>query len=106
MAAMSCCSAPPARERARCRQLSHVRSHGNGTRRLMRPGQSTALGRLRATRVTTAAPGVFWARFGPFCGALRDILRIYGFEGDARGQGEVFTRNSESNRCRNCSQCK
>ena len=44
----------------------------------------------------TATPGVFWARFGPFCGALRDILRIYGFEGDARGQGEAFTRICES----------
>ena len=36
-----------------------------------------------------AAPAVFWACFGPVCGALRDILRIYGFEGDERGQGEA-----------------
>ena len=26
----------------------------------------------------------------------KSILRIYGFEGDARRQGEVFTRNWES----------
>ena len=66
----------------------------------MRPGQTTALRSLRKARVTYGnSCGVFWAPFGPFCGALRHILRIYGFEGDARGQGEVFTRIWESNRC-------
>ena len=48
----------------------------------------------------TAAPAVPWASFGPFCGALRDILRIYGFEGDGRGQGEAFTCIRESTFCR------
>ena len=64
----------------------------------MRPGQSTALLYAGSEKraAPTATPGVFWARFGPFCGALRDILRIYGFEGDARGQGEAFTRICES----------
>ena len=31
----------------------------------------------------TAPPAVFRACLGPFCGASRDILRIYGFEGQA-----------------------
>ena len=38
---------------------------------------------------TPGPPGVFCARFGPFCAALRHILRIYGFEGEARAQGEA-----------------
>ena len=43
---------------------------------------------------------MFWARLGPFRGALRHIVRIYGFEGDASAQGEVFTRIRESSSCR------
>ena len=58
----------------------------------MRPGQSTALSRLRKAR----------ACFGPFCAAFRDILRIYGFEGEARGQGEAFTCTCESTFRRFC----
>ena len=67
----------------------------------MRPG----LNRITEARSgrpasPTATPGVFWARFGPFCGALRDILRIYGFEGEPAEEGEGFTRIRESNRRR------
>ena len=77
--------------------LVHLFHEGSSTGARAKLAQLVGVGRLdREVNHPTAAPAVPWASFGPFCGALRDILRIYGFEGDARAQGEVFTRIYES----------
>jgi len=64
--------------------LVHLFHEGSSTGARAKLAQLVGVGRLdREVNHPTAAPAVPWACFGPFCGALRDILRIYGFEGDA-----------------------
>ena len=104
MAATSCCSAPTARERARCRQLSHVRTHGNGTRRLMRPGQSTALGRLRATRVNLRPLLPCSGRvLAHFCATFYGFTDLRGLRADrgrcSRASGNQVLAGLASQRC-------